>query len=340
MKHAYPYQFKLLTVLSLSVLFLLQACAPPKPGVYKDDQIPGGKRADFHKLNKDAFDEIKTNNLKIFEQMMSQELIDRPGNDHLMELIGNRLADHPYKVLEEYYVVRAGKGKPDTAAHDSIPASGTDVNRHTIKYTARANEMYLAFLAPEKADSKFLITLVYAKLNYGWKITDMALGQYTCDGMTAPELYKLGKEEYSKKHLVNAVTDMAMAYKCFGPSPLWSYKDTTGAQAFADKVADEGDIKFSKPIDLTEVSSSPRIIAVTTERDGEWVAPSIWYLTHYNLHGDSTRLKKENLEVQKAVAKIFPGIQDTRGYIKFVAFNEKPTNDRSVDRFEMFERLK
>lgn len=332
MKHLYPHNFKLW--ITLFLFALLSACAPPKPGVYKDDQISSSKRADFHKLNDEALAQIKGGNLKEFQMMMSQDLIDRPGNDHLMELIGNRLADHPYKVLEEYYVVTPKKGQ------DSIPASGTGLNRHTLKFDINAREMYFAFLAPEKADSKFLITLAFAKLSYGWKITNMALGQYTNDGMTGPELYEQAKAEYGKKYLVSAENDMALAETSFSPSPLWVYADTAGSGKFYDDAVNEANKRYRYPIDLTQVSTAPRIIAVTTERDAEWTAPAIWYQTHYNLHGDTNKIKNENVEVQKAVAKLFPGIDKDNKYIKFVAFNEYPSSEKSVDRFEMFEKLK
>src|ERR1700753_2903301 len=129
MKPIYP-KFKLLALACL--VFCIQACSPPKPGVYKDDQISNGQRADLHELNKSALSSIKANKLKELQLMMSKDMIDNAGNEHMVELMSNRLTDNPYDVVEEYYVV--GKHK----AKDSLPATGTDVNRHSLKYDTSA----------------------------------------------------------------------------------------------------------------------------------------------------------------------------------------------------------
>src|ERR1700740_3117664 len=110
-------KFKLMALACL--VLSLQACSPPKPGTYKNDEISSSKRSDFHDLNKTALGYIKANSLKELQLMMSKEMIDNPGNERLVELMGNRLTDNPYDIIEEYYVV--GKHK----AKDSLPATGT-----------------------------------------------------------------------------------------------------------------------------------------------------------------------------------------------------------------------
>ena len=80
MKPLYP-KFKLVALACL--VFLVQACGPPKPGVYKDDQISSGKRSEFHDLNTTALRYIKANSLKELQLMMSKEMIDDPGNERV-----------------------------------------------------------------------------------------------------------------------------------------------------------------------------------------------------------------------------------------------------------------
>jgi hypothetical protein len=325
MKPLYP-KFKLLALACL--VFSIQACSPPKPGVYKDDQISSGRRSDFHDLNKSALNYIKANSLKELQLMMSKEMIDNSGNEHLVELMSNRLTDNPYDVLEEYYVV--GKHK----AKDSLPATGTDVNRHALKYDTTSAETYYVFLAPKQSDSKYLISLVYSKLSYGWKITQMDLAEYTADGKTGPELVQLAKEEYDKKYLVNAVDNMSLAMKCLNPSAVWEYPDTKATGDFYSKLLDEANKKVRYPLILSQLPTRPMVLSISMQRTDTWSAPAVWYMTHISIK-DTNEVKKENLQIRKELSKLLPGIDKDNKYVLYDAFNEFPTATRSVDRFEM-----
>jgi len=324
-------EFKLLALVCL--VFSLQACSPPKPGVYKDDQISSGQRSDFHELNKTALNYIKANSLKELQLMMSKEMIDNPGNEHMVELMSNRLTDNPYDIVEEYYVVSKHKAK----LNDSLPASGTDVNRHSLKYDTSATETYCVFLAPKQSDNKYLISLVYAKLSYGWKITQMDLAQYTANGKTGPELVQLAKEEYDKKYLVNAVNNMSLAMKCLNPSVVWEYPDTKATGDFYSQVLDEANKKVRYPLILSQLPTRPMVLSISMQRNDTWSAPAIWYMTHISIK-DTNEVKKENLQIRKALRKLLPGIDKDNKYVLYDAFNEFPTAARSVDRFEMMAK--
>ena len=329
MKPLYP-KFKLVALACL--VFLLQACSPPKPGVYKDDQISSGKRSDFHQLNTNALRYIKANSLKEIQLMMSKEMIDAPGTERMVDRMSNRLTDNPYDVVEEYYVV--GKHK----ATDSLPANGTDVNRHVLKYDTSANETYYVFLAPKQSDNKYLISLIYAKLSYGWKITQMSLAEYTANGKTGPELAKLAKEEYDKKYLVNAVNNMGLAVQCLNPSTLWRYPDAAASSDLYNKMLDEANKKYRYPLTLSQIPTRPMIISVTMQRNDTWSTPTIWYMTHISLK-DTNEVKKENMQIRQLLSKQLPGIDKDNKYVLYDAFNEFPTASKSVDRFEMTDKL-
>ncbi|HZY37174.1 MAG TPA: hypothetical protein VFE53_11025 [Mucilaginibacter sp.] len=326
MKHAYPYQFKL--VAALCIFLSIQACSPPKPGIYKDDQISSSKRSDFHDLNTNVLKYLKANSLKEVQLYMSKEMLDNAGNERLVELMSNRLTDNPYDIVEEYYVVTTKKGS------DSLSASGTDVNRHMLKYAITAPEMYFAFLAPKQSDNKYMISLAYSKLSYGWKITRMALAEYTVNGKTGPELVKLAKDEYDKKYLVNAVDNMGLAIKGFSPSPFWKYPDSTANSTFYHELLDEANKKFRYPMTLSQLATRPMVLSITMQRNDTWSAPMVWYMTHIPIK-DTTEVKKENVEIRKLLSKLLPGIDKDNKYVLYDAFNEFPTASRSVDRFEM-----
>ncbi len=329
MKPLYP-KFKL--VAPLCLVFLIQACSPPKPGTYKNDEISSGKRSDFHNLNTTALKYIKANSLKELQLMMSKEMIDNSGNERQVERMSNRLTDNDYDLVEEYYVVAKHKGD------DSVAASGTDVNRHKLKFNVAVQEMYFAFFAPKKSDNKYMISLVYSKLSYGWKITKLGLGEYTANGKTGPELAKLAKEEYDKKYLISAANNMQLALSCLNPSPVWEYADTAATDRFYDQVFKEAGKKNRYPIVLTQLPTRPMVLSVSMQRNDTWSAPNVWYMTHISIK-DTNEVKKENLEVRKQLSKLLPGIDKDNKYVTYTAFNEFPTASKSVDRFEMTDKL-
>jgi hypothetical protein len=51
-------------------------------------------------------------------------------------------------------------------------------------------------------------------------------------------------------------------------------------------------------------------------------------------------LQKENDEIKKVIGKVIPGIDKDKKFVYFDAFNEWPRFDRSVDRYEMIDKLK
>jgi len=63
--------------------------------------------------------------------------------------------------------------------------------------------MYLSFFIPRTGDNKYMISVIYAKYDYGWKISKLDLAPYTINGKTAPELYNLAKEKSGKNYLID-----------------------------------------------------------------------------------------------------------------------------------------
>jgi len=191
MKDLYPNQFK---ALLFSVLFFtLQSCVVT-PGKWKNDQISAGKRDDFHQLNTEALKYLKANDPIGLRALLSKEMVEDK-NERKVELISNRLNDNTYKLLDEYYVAH----KYQDSSMDTVRVKDGSVNRYALVYPYEAKEMYMAYFIPEKSANKYMLSLVYAKLNYGWKIVKMELEPYTINGKTAPELFNMAKEQYAKK---------------------------------------------------------------------------------------------------------------------------------------------
>jgi len=317
-----------------SLFLILQSCRTAKPGTYSDTDISSNQRDDFHELNKNLLDALKKNNTRDLDGFLSKELIDDAHfKTRQEELISNHLKVGDAKLLAEYYVVNELKGKHD------IKVNNKGINNYIINYEAETPEMYFAFFAAGNEVNKSLISLVYYKFDYGWKVNAMLIEPYTMNGKTAPELYKTAKEMYAKGYLIDAVNTIQLAETCLAPSQLWQYQNEAEIKEFYSKMAHEANRKYVFPQIVRGVPTEPRILSVYNETRPDGVFPMIYYQSKIKL-ADTTALKKENENIRKVIGKVIPGIDKDKKYILYCVYNKLPHLSESADRFVITEKLK
>jgi hypothetical protein len=321
-------QFKITAALGLFLVF--QSCVSV-PGSWKNEKISSGKRDDFHQLNTEALTYLKANNPKGLKALLSKEMI-ADNNERQVELISNRLTDNPYELLDEFYVVNKFIDK------DTIPRGSQGISRYGLIYPSAAKEMYFAFFAPKKPANKYMVSIVYAKLNYGWKIVKLGLAPYTINGKTAPELFALAKDQYDKKYIQAALNNVTLAVTCYEPGLYWQYADQADAGLFYTKVHEEVNEKYKYPLVLKQLATGPMILRVYNKDNDEGSFPLIYYMTHFPLK-DTDEVKKENLQIRKVVDQLMPGLGENNKYILYSAFNKQPTGYVTVDHFDMTEKM-
>ncbi|MEO6633648.1 MAG: hypothetical protein ABIN13_18045 [Mucilaginibacter sp.] len=316
----------------LSLLFILQGCTS-EPGVWKNEKINGGVKADFHARNEELIGYIKLNQVKRVKAMLSRELSHDNSTEPLIEHLSNRFNDNKYQLLDEYYLVNK------YIDADTIKASGTGINAYSLTWSQPAQEMYISMFLPKDGENKYLISIVYSKLDYGWRITGLEAAPYTFNGETCPELFNRAKAAYNKGYLIDAVNTAALAVKCIQPMPVWQYAEQDSLADFYNRILALANEKYHFPYVLTELPTKPRIFRVFNQTDERGSFPMIHYLTTISLK-DTVALKKENAQIRKIIGKIMPGIDKDKKYVLYSAFNEKPVSTREVDRFEMTDRLR
>jgi hypothetical protein len=316
----------------LLLFFALQSCKD-NPGVWKNDQIKAGKREDFRLLSEQVFTDLKANNLKGLKFSMSKELIDNTGIERTVEIVSNYLHDSKYSLLDEYYVVNKWIDA------DTIQAGGRGINSYGLTYPGTAKEMYIAFYVPNTGNNKYLISTIYAKYNYGWKLNDLDVSPYTINGKTAPELYKLAKDQYDKKYLINAINNMALATTCLKPSTIWAYPDENDMSAFYGKLITEGNDNYKFPFVMSQVPTKPMIIRVYNQTNDNGSFPMVYYMSRISLK-DTNAIKRENLQIKKVIGGLMPGIDKDNKYVFYDAFNKKPNGANTVEHFDMVDTLR
>ena len=310
-----------------------QSChSPVKPGTYANDKIPASQASNFHDLNKLMFAGLKANSKKQLTDILSKEMIDNVSNLKDIEVVSNHMRDGEFTLQDEYYLVSTKHSK------DTIKIDNRNINNHNIGVSIDKPEIYLAFFVQKGVVNGQMLTAVYEKLDYGWKLTDLQIYPYTLNGKTAPELYEQAKEDYAKGYLVNAVNLLDEARTCLQPSLGWDYPDEQLINDFYAKISNEANRRYRFPYVIPS-STQPQMISLQTHIIPEGVFPQIFYRSKIKL-SNTAGLLKENLEVRKALSKAIPGIDKGNKYVFYSVFNKLPNYYESVDRYEVTDTIK
>ena len=318
----------------LTLVFLLTGCEPEKPGLYNNDHIKSSQRNDFHDLNNQLFAGLRANNAKLLSNIMAKEFIEDNSKNRTVELLYNRIKeDSSYDVLDEYYIINDQRG------NHTIEGETKSINNYRFDYSADTREMYIVFFAPKKEPNRYLFTAVYNKLDYGWKLTRLDVGKYTINGKTAPELYKLAKDEVAKNQLVDGLNTAEQAYECTRPSGGWKYPDEESINKFYTEVMEKVNKKYNFPFTLSKVNTKPQIFRVFNQNSPQGVFPMIYYLTDIKL-SNVEALKKENINIQKVIGQAMPGIDKNNKYIYYSVFNQMPDGTKAFDHYDITEKVR
>lgn len=324
-------------VLSPIALFLLlfitlQSCTNKQPGYWKNNEIDAGLREKFHQTNDKVIKLLKEKNIRGLESHFPKKMINNVDAKREAERLGNSLKTADYVLLDEYYAVNK------YLDYDTIKTKYTGVNNYYLRYEGFAEEMYIAFFAPETGDERSLVTLVFAKLKYGWKLCQMDVAPYMFWGKTAPQLYELTKAQYKKGQLINAKLTMDVAISASKPSAIWEYSFDEEFRLLNSKLGYDANQQFSFPLVLNKVPTKPKVFAIYIKPFPQGTYPIIQYITKIPLK-DKEGIIEENNQVKAAIAELMPGINTDKKYLMYAAFNEMPKFDRSVDRYEITEKL-
>lgn len=319
--------------LSLAVcLTTLVSCGPGNPGSWKNAQIKPSIRSDFHQRNDEIFGLLKQDDAEKLKSYESADMVDNAETLRQVERISNHLKKDDYVLLDEYYVVHKQKGE------NKIASNRNGVGNYNVGYTTQDQEMYFAFWLPKVGDNKWMISTIWTKYNYGWKLSLLDLGKYTINGKTAPELLKFAKEEYQKKYLVNAANAISLASQCSAPCQGWKYAGDHEIDSLNNAIMTEANEKVRFPCTLASLPGQPRIVSIFNEESPEGTYPAVYYITHVKL-SDTTALRKENDHIKAVIGHTLPGIDKDKKFLFYSAFNEMPSSARSVKHYDMVQKI-
>jgi hypothetical protein len=259
---------------------------------------------------------------------MSKELIDNHYRFREIELISNRMKTDSFTLANEYYIVNKHRGR------QVVKITDKGINNCEVGFDAQNKEMYIAMFTAKTAWSQWMITAVYNKLDYGWKLNELEMNPYTINGKTAPELYNEAKESYKKGYIVDAVNTMAMVADCAHPNDGWEYNSLKDLNSFYTGLVDEANVKYKFPLTLSAVGTKPRIFRIFNQAMPDGTFPMVYYISRINVK-DTVAIRKENNAIKSTIDKTIPGLANNKKYVLYSAFNELPNSRRESDHYNM-----
>ncbi len=325
-------------LLLLAAALMIQGCGTnaPKEAMLKNSAIDADLRKTISKLNNDLVKAISIKSVEGVYKLMSDSLKDFSGptfETNVLPQMQQALQGKQLKVFDEYYVCRKNM--------DSliIVEGGQGSSEYGFAVKPNTNETYISMLLAGDATNEIMITIVYARIKKDWKINILKGGYYSIQGKTANDYYTEAQQLYNSGDIIDAINTLGTANSCLSPSKgLFMYKNEGAIRDFTEKVGKEANEKYPLPYILGTVKTKPQIFSIHYQLAQEGMVPVVMYQTTINLK-DTTSLKKENEEVQKAVGAVYTGMTRNNKYIMYSAYNEKPEQGKNGDHMGFVQKI-
>jgi hypothetical protein len=318
----------------LLILLILNACKH-ESGAWRNDGIDESVREDFRDLNQILFEGLKVNKPKLIEEIMSKTMLEDVNKIRVIELCSIRMCKGKTVPLDEYYMVHDFN-------KENIMKADHGINSYSLIYQPTTREMYVCFYIVNDGKEEWLLSSIYNKLDYGWKLCELELNPLSIDGNTAPQWYQQAKKQYENGYLSNAMSSMEQARNCSTPNVMWRYALQNEMDKFYSKLIDEIGSKYKFPLVIQDVPSQPVIFMVVNKDTDEGRSPLIMYLSKINLK-DTVMLKQEHEAVKRSIGKIIPGIDKEKKFLLYAVFNEKPDwqkkKSKKVDHYDFKDKV-
>ena len=125
---------------------------------------------------------------------------------------------------------------------------------------------------------------------------------------------------------------------CLQPADIWEYDQANDIGKFYGNVASLANAKYNFPFVLAQVATHPKIISIVNQSNDGGSYPEIYYISSIKI-ADTDAIKKENVEVRKAISTVMPGLDKDNKYLLYSVTNKIPSATENTPRFDMVDRL-
>ncbi len=315
------------------------ACSNKKTntGIYKNNEIESVEKEKIAVLNKQLISSLFKKDVVGVKKLLSDELLKK-FNENAVELlgkVGSVMKNESFSTLDEYLIIH---NQPNIST--VIPNDDRGDSSYSLSFQTINDEIYTSLLVIKTDNFDLLVTAIYGRYFGEWKLNVLNFGQFALFGKTAPEYFKLCKQNYSDSNYADLTINLRLLNECLLPSEnYFNYRILEDAKTFTDSVMNELNGKFTFPIVLKTISSKPELISFTVEILDEQPIPAILYKSNINLK-DTVALKSEYFQIKNEASKLYKGVDKTNRTVLYRAYNQLPSDGNSVPYKNYFDTHK
>jgi hypothetical protein len=242
----------------------------------------------------------------------------RQNNKDIIPEVARFTKDKEFTLYKDFYCTCGGGGSMPCIV---LPKTDYDFQ---VSIKRVGNEMFMS-LSETQEFNKLLLSLVYAKQDGQWKLSQYHIGSFKIAEKNAVQWYEEALPYYNQGSLISALFRLEMANSCLNPAPFLKYQKEGEIVELAEKAQAEFKSKYSLPIQLSDIKGKPVIYDIRPQFVQQDIIPVVWYITSIKLE-DVNGLKEEANSMSPIVQQMFPDIAEGTKYIVFKAFSEPPSD--------------
>jgi len=252
--------------------------------------------------------------------------------DGFLMQTGALVNEHKLTMLDQYHITNS-KDNLKNILYKSDPKK----DNYTLKMTPSNKEAFVSLRIIESSPYQLLLTMVHSKYNDEWKLDLLKVKKYAAHQLNADDLFLKAKINYEKGNIFDANNEINLASKLYKPSGRMFYYRNAGAmKTLLEAIVKKSKVKYPLPIEMEELTTTPKIINFNPVALDEGIFPSITYLTTVNIK-DTTALRIENEEIHKRIDKVFDNIKSRHSKIHYMTMNEIPSGTNAVETYRIIK---
>lgn len=286
-----------------------------------DDNIPQRIVSEILPLEKRMIDAIQTGQSNSIDDLISDVLKEKREIklDSIFKVVSGIVIDSKFKKLSNLYVENA----TDNVSNTIFSGLTSDYD-YILHYKALTKNVFISLNTVKVNSNELLLTLIYGKVDNGWKVYHIQFGNYSMYNKTAIDFYKSAKTYDSLGYLVDAANQLFLAQQCIKPgNQLWQWQKESDIASLQNSIMKKINEKYQFPLIVNNIKTKPKLLRIYPETFNERYETMIIYQSLIDIK-DTTHLKQENLELRKEIGNIFKGIDIGKEYLLYRALNELP----------------
>lgn len=319
----------------LFIMLLSQGCVRGQV-IQKNEKIDPKVKATVTELNKQAYKAMSENNFGALSAMFTDTLKMSTGQDFEKQFLPNMariMKGRPYRVFDEFYV------KGTKPGDSSVFGSGSGDNAYTTKIFVKSAESYMAMMIAGDSVNEIMLTITWCYLKGKWQIFGITGEDYSLKKKNAIDLYNYAQALEKKGYMMDATSIMGMSSHCAYPGGrVFSYTKHNEMAKYADTLTAHTQKKYPFPYTLTDVPTKPSVVNIHYQLDSADFIPMIVYQSVINV-ADTNATRKENLDIQQRIGKIFPGMDKANKKLFYRVYNALPNGQNDPPYFGYVQKL-